>query len=44
MTDARLQEELIETKNELKRVRESMSLGTTPTGHKDLSLISVIPR
>lgn len=43
MADARL-EELLEAKNELRRHRESIPLGTTPTAHKDLSLILVIPR
>jgi len=36
MDDARLQEELLDAKNELKHLRESMSLGITPTVHEDL--------
>jgi hypothetical protein len=43
MHDARWQAELLETKNELQRLKERMSLGT-PTVHKDLSLISVVPK
>ena len=37
------QQELEESKSEIQRLRERMSLGT-PTVHKDLSLISLIPR
>jgi hypothetical protein len=43
MMNDRLQAELLETKNELQRLRESMSLGA-PTVHKDLSLISLLPK
>jgi hypothetical protein len=43
MQDARWQAELLETKNELQRLKKRMSLGT-PTVHKDLSLISVVPK
>jgi hypothetical protein len=42
MTD-RLQAEMLQTKNELHRLREHMSLGA-PTVHKDLSLISFVPK
>jgi hypothetical protein len=42
MAEARLQAELAETKAELQRVRERFSVGTTV--HKDLSLISVVPK
>ena len=41
--DARLQAELAETKMELQRLRESISPGT-PTLHKDLSLLTLIPK
>jgi len=44
IADARLQAELLEAKNELQRLREHVSLVTTPTVHKDLSLVFVIPR
>ena len=43
MADARLQAELVETKAELQRFRERVSAGT-PTVHKDLSLISLVPK
>jgi hypothetical protein len=43
MTDACWQAEFLETKNELQRLKECMSMGT-PTVHKGLSLISVIPK
>ena len=43
MTDARLQAELAESKNEIQRLRERLSVGT-PTVHKDLSLISLVPK
>jgi hypothetical protein len=42
MTD-RLQAELLETKNELLRLIERMSLGA-PVVHKDMSLISLMPK
>jgi hypothetical protein len=42
-TSSRLQNELTETKAELKRLRESLALGP-PTLHKDLSLVPLIPK
>jgi hypothetical protein len=42
MTD-RLQAELAEAKAEVQRLRERVYVGT-PTVHKDLSLISLIPK
>ena len=38
-----LQQELAESKAEIQRLTERMSLGT-PTVHKDMSLISLIPK
>ena len=43
MAYAQLQQELEESKSEIQRLRERMSLGT-PTVHNDLSLISLIPK
>jgi len=43
MAHAQLQQELEESKVEIHRLREWMSLGT-PTVHTDLSLISLVPR
>ena len=43
MTDARFQAELSETKSEVQRLKQRMSLGA-PTVHKDLSLISLVPK
>lgn len=43
MQDPRLQSELTEAKAEIVRLRERLSLGT-PTVHKDLSLISLVPK
>ena len=43
MAYAQLQQELEESKSEIQRLRERMSLGA-PTVQKDLSLISLIPR
>jgi len=43
MTDARLQSELEESKQEIRRLRERLSLGT-PTVHKDMSLVSLVPK
>ena len=43
MAYAQLLQELEESKSEIQRRRERMSLGA-PTVHKDLSLISLIPR
>ena len=42
MTDVRLQAELAESKAEIQRLRERVSMGT-PTDHKDLSHISLVP-
>jgi len=43
MAYAQLQQELEESKSEIQRLKERMSLGT-PTVHKDLSLILLIPK
>ena len=43
MVDASLQAELEESKQEIRRLRERLSLGT-PTVHKDLSLVSLVPK
>jgi hypothetical protein len=43
MAHAQLEQELEESKAEIQRLRERMSLGTA-TVHKDLSLISLIPK
>ena len=43
MADARLQAELAETKAEVLRLRESISVAT-PAVHKDLSLVSLVPK
>ena len=43
MAHAQLQQELEESKLEIQRLRERMSLGA-PIVHKDLSLISLVPR
>jgi hypothetical protein len=43
MVDARLQAELEESKQEIRRLRECLSLGT-PTVHKGLSLVSLVPK
>jgi hypothetical protein len=43
MTYAQIQQELQESKLEIQRLRERMSLAP-PTVHKDLSLISLIPK
>jgi hypothetical protein len=43
MSEVRLQAELTETKLELQRLRDSMLAGT-PTLHKDLSLITLVPK
>ena len=42
MADAKFQAELSETRNEV-RLKKRMSLGA-PTVHKDLSLISLVPK
>jgi len=43
MHDAILQAQLLESKAEITRLRERLSTGT-PTVHKDLSLISLVPK
>ena len=43
MAEARLQTELLESKNEIARLKERLSTAM-PTVHKDLSLISLIPK
>ena len=43
MAEARLNNELAETKAELQRLRESMNRGA-PIFHKDLSLVSLVPK
>ena len=43
MTEARLQAELAESKMEIQRLRERMSIAM-PTVHKDLSLIFLVPK
>jgi len=43
MAEARLQMELAETKAELQRLRERVSIGAHAV-HKDLSLISLVPK
>ena len=43
MTDARFQTELVETRCEVQRLKERMSLGA-PNVHMDLSLISLVPK
>jgi hypothetical protein len=42
-SSSRLQNELTETKAELKSLRERLALGP-PTLHKDLSLVPLIPK
>ena len=43
MAEVLLRAELAETKAELQRLKERISVGT-PTVHKDLPLISLIPK
>jgi len=43
MADTRWQAELAESKDEILLLRERISMGM-PTVHKDLSLISLVPR
>jgi len=43
MAEARLQSELAETKAEILRLKESISVAT-PAVHKDLSLVSLVPK
>ena len=43
-TEAQLQAELLEAKKEIQRLRGSVTPTVTQTVHKDLSLISVIPK
>jgi hypothetical protein len=38
-----LQAQLVESKAEVAKLRDSLSLGV-PTVHKDLSLVSLVPR
>jgi len=44
MAQERLQEELLEAKKEIERLKERASKSSTQTVNKDLSLISVIPK
>ena len=44
MFHERLQTELIEAKKEIERLKECASTTTTQTVHKELSLISVVPK
>ena len=43
MAEARLQAELAETKAEVQRVKDRVAVGT-PTVHKDVSLITLVPK
>jgi len=43
MADAKFQTELTETRSEVQRLKERMSLGA-PTVHKELSLISLVQK
>jgi len=43
MADARLRAELAEAKAEFQRLKDRMPVGT-PTVHKDLSLITLVPK
>jgi hypothetical protein len=43
MAEAHLQLELEESKTEIRRLRERLSAGA-PTVHKDLSLVSIVPK
>jgi len=43
MADARLHAELAESKAEIQKLRQRMSLGA-PTIHKDISLITLVPK
>lgn len=43
MADARLQAELAEAKAEVLRLSESISVAT-PVVHKDISLVSLVPK
>ena len=43
MTDTQLQIELAEARREIQRLRERLSVGA-PTVHKDLSLVSLVPK
>ena len=43
MTEVRSREELAESKAEVQRLRERLSIGM-PTVRKDLSLVSLIPK
>jgi hypothetical protein len=43
MAEARLQNELLEARKEIKRLRDSMSV-EVPTLHKDMSFITLVPK
>jgi len=43
MQEASLQKQLLDSKEEITRLKERLSMGT-PTVHKDLSLISLVPK
>jgi hypothetical protein len=43
MAEARLHTELMESKSEIQRLRQRLSTAM-PTAHKDLSLISLVPK
>jgi len=43
MQDAGLQAQILVSKAEITRLRERLTIGT-PTVHKDLSLISLVPK
>ena len=43
MNEVKFQTDLTETRNEVQRLKERMSLGA-PTVHKDLSLVSLVPK
>jgi len=43
MTNTQLQIELAEARREIQRLRERVSVGA-PTVHKDLSLVSLVPK
>jgi hypothetical protein len=43
MTDTQLQIELAEARREIQRLRERLSVGA-PTVHKELSLVSLVPK
>ena len=43
MAELRLQAELVESKAEIQRLRERMSIGT-PTVHREMFFISLVPK